>query len=230
MKKFIFEYPAKTLFPHFRYFFFCSIYLESNYGTKEKLKSRSKKGFCSIIIFALVVSFTAYLPFIAIAGENSEEKKSRAVSITDEIIQMRSGLAQTFIKPDSEITEDIFKNVCGAVGKRVKEISEKEGFMIRHAALKNRNPANAAKAEEIKLLEEFDKNRSLKDRWDTAEIGGKKYMRYSKPIFVEDACLSCHGSKDKRPKFIIEKYPNDRAYDFKKGDLRGMIEVMFYDQ
>ena len=48
-----------------------------------------------------------------------------------------------------------------------------------------------------------------------------------KPIFVEDACLACHGSKDKRPFFIVDKYPEDRAFDFKTGDLRGMVEVLF---
>jgi len=55
----------------------------------------------------------------------------------------------------------------------------------------------------------------------------KRYLRYMRPISVKQACIACHGSKDKRPKFIVEKYPNDRAFDFKVGDLRGMIEVIF---
>ncbi len=166
------------------------------------------------------------LPASLWAGDDLEARKVAAVRAADEIINMRSALAQTFIKPDTEITEETFKNVCGAVFKRAKEIAEKEGFKIRHAAVKNRNPNFAAKQDEIKILEAFDMDRNLKEKWDTIEIEGKRYLRYMRPIFVEQACLACHGPKDKRPKFIVEKYPNDKAYDFKVGDLRGMIGVM----
>lgn len=166
------------------------------------------------------------LPVNLWADEALEARKVGAITAADEIINMRSSLAQAFIKPDMEITEETFKNVCGAVAKRVKEISEKEGFKIRHAAVKNRNPNFAARPDEVNILEAFDKDRGMKEKWDDAEMEGKRYLRYMRPIFVEQACLACHGPKDKRPKFIVEKYPNDKAFDFKTGDLRGMIEVM----
>jgi len=158
-----------------------------------------------------------------------ETKRNRAVSVAEEIIQLRNTLARNFIKPDMEISEETFKNVCGAVSKRVKEIVETEGFKIRHAAVKYRNPGNAATRAEIDLIESFDKNREMVDRWDTVEVEGKRFLRYTRPIFVEEACLACHGPREKRPRFIIEKYPEDRAYDFKKGDLRGIISVMFQE-
>lgn len=171
----------------------------------------------------IILSVPAYL----FAEEGLEARKVAAITAADEIINMRSSLAQAFIKPDMEITEETFKSVCGAVQKRVKEIMEKEGLKIRHAAVKNRNPNFAARPDEVKILDAFDKDRGIKDKWDTVEMDGKKYLRYMRPIFVESACTACHGPKDKRPKFIVEKYPNDKAFDFKVGDLRGMIEVMF---
>ncbi len=58
-------------------------------------------------------------------------------------------------------------------------------------------------------------------------IEGRGYYRYSAPIYVEKACLACHGAKDKRPAFIVKKYPEDKAYGFKEGDLRGIISVTF---
>ena len=167
------------------------------------------------------------LPMLLRAAEEMDTKKTLAVTAAGEIISMRSSLATSLIRPDTKITEETFKEVCGAVAKRVKEISEKEGFKIRHAAIKNRNPNFAARPDEAGILEAFDKDRTLMDKWDTIEMDGKKYQRYMRPIFVEEACLSCHGAKEKRPGFIVEKYPNDKAFDFKKGDLRGMIEVMF---
>lgn len=177
-----------------------------------------RKGFAIISLMILSVS---------IAGaEKLESRKARAVSVADEIINMRSYLAGSFITPGAEITEETFKNTCGAVGKRVKEIMEAEGFKIRHAALKNRNPNFAANPGEAKILEEFDKDRNLKEKWDKVEIEGKQYQRYMRPIFVEESCLACHGAKGKRPKFIVEKYLDDKAFDFRAGDLRGMIEVL----
>jgi len=62
--------------------------------------------------------------------------------------------------------------------------------------------------------------------WDKTTINKKSYARYVRPIFVEPACLSCHGEKNKRPAFVKKKYPEDLAYGFKAGDLRGIIEVM----
>ncbi|MCC7202334.1 MAG: DUF3365 domain-containing protein [Nitrospirae bacterium] len=178
----------------------------------------------------IIISIVFMISFFSLpvhAQEETGSKKPGAISAADEIIQMRSTLAQNFIKPDMEITEETFKNVCGAVAKRVKEIMEKDGYKIRHASAKNRNPVNAATPEEIVILDTFDHNREIKGQWDEVETGGKKFQMYMKPIFVEDACLACHGAKDKRPQFIVDKYPEDRAYDFRTGDLRGMVEVMF---
>lgn len=178
-----------------------------------------------LVFFAVIVIASGAL------ADEAGDNKSKAVAITDEIINMRSSLAQAFIKPDTEITEETFKKVCGAVGKRVKEITEKEGVKIRHAAAKYRNPKNAAKPGEDEMLAKFQKDKNLKEIWTIyeekiADEGYRQYYYYAKPIFVEEACLACHGAKDKRPKFVIEKYPDDKAYDFRVGDLRGIISVM----
>ena len=178
-------------------------------------------------IIILTVFILTIFTYPAHAEDEVGAKKAGVVSAAEEIIQMRSTLAQNFIKPDTEITEETFKSVCGAVAKRVKEIMEKDGFKIRHASAKYRNPVNAATPEESSILETFDRNREIKGQWDITETDGKKFQRYMKPIFVEEACLACHGSKEKRPQFIVDKYPEDRAYDFKTGDMRGMVEVMF---
>lgn len=39
------------------------------------------------------------------------------------------------------------------------------------------------------------------------------------------SCLACHGMKTSRPNFVKESYPDDRAFEFKVGDLRGMYAV-----
>lgn len=151
--------------------------------------------------------------------------KTKAASAAAEIIEMRSGLAKSFIMPGAEVNEETFKKVCGAVGKRVKEINEKGEIKIRHAAVKYRNPVNAATAEEAALIEKFEMDKNLNEIEDTVEKDGKKFYHYTRPIYTEAACLACHGEKDSRPKFVVEKYPDDRAYGFRQGDLRGVISA-----
>jgi hypothetical protein len=57
------------------------------------------------------------------------------------------------------------------------------------------------------------------------ERGGESFFRYTAPIYVEKQCLACHGAKDKRPAFIVEKYPEDKAYGLEAGDFRGIISI-----
>lgn len=37
--------------------------------------------------------------------------------------------------------------------------------------------------------------------------------------------MACHGTKTSRPAFVKQNYPDDKAFDFKVGDLRGMYAV-----
>lgn len=176
----------------------------------------------------LILSMIMVTSSLAIAGgETLDEKKEKARETAAEITQMRSERARDVIGSETGITPAIFKEVCGKVGKRAKEIAKENGFRIRHAAVKNRNPKNAATEEELEIIERFAEDTSLKESTGSAVIEGREHYRHTAPIYVEKACLACHGDKDKRPAFIKEKYPNDRAYGFKEGDLRGIISVSF---
>ncbi len=159
------------------------------------------------------------------AKELVDAGKTKAKKIADEITDLRSVRAVSLLQSDKAITPDIFKEVCGPVKKKAMSIAKKEGVKIRHAAIKNRNPSHAASAEELSFHALFEKGEET-EIWDETTINKKSYKRYVRPIFVEPACLSCHGEKDKRPAFVKKKYPKDLAYGFKVGDLRGIIEVM----
>ncbi|MDP2689219.1 MAG: DUF3365 domain-containing protein [Deltaproteobacteria bacterium] len=170
------------------------------------------------IIAGVVMAATAVTGVWAAGGQEAAEKAAV------EIINMRSSLAKTFIQPDIAVTEETFKKVCGAVGRRVKELTE-TGLVVRHAATRNRNPVNAATPEEEELIRRFEADKGLGSITRGAERDGKKYYSFTKPIYVEQVCLACHGDKNKMPGFITEKYPVDKAYGFKEGDLRGIITV-----
>ena len=177
-----------------------------------------------ILITFLIITVTATVAFAG--GSGLEAKKVAAEDAAIEITRMRSERASTVIGSDSEITPATFKEVCGEVGKRVKEIAKENGFKIRHAAVKSRNPKNAATEEELLIIESFLKDASLTESTGSVMIDGKEHVRYTAPIYVEKACLACHGDEAKRPAFIKNKYPDDKAFGFKEGDLRGIISVL----
>ncbi len=155
--------------------------------------------------------------------------KDRAAAIAAEITGMRCARAATLLSPQDEsveITVEVFKKTCGVVAKRVKEISTEESLKIRHAAVKYRNPKSRATEEEAQMIAMFDSDRTVTGKLDRVEVEGRLYRRYSAPIFVERACLKCHGERAQRLGFVLKKYPEDRAWGFGVGDIRGIVSIL----
>ena len=54
-------------------------------------------------------------------------------------------------------------------------------------------------------------------------------LRYAKPIVMQAMCTACHGSTEQITPSVKAKleqmYPNDKAVDYKPGDLRGAVVV-----
>ncbi|MFZ5875896.1 MAG: Tll0287-like domain-containing protein [Nitrospirota bacterium] len=178
----------------------------------------------SVVALVLIVVGAAGSP--AGLAADADQKKVRAQEIAHELLSLRSALARTFISADTEVTEQTFQRVCAPVGARAKELAAQEGIVIRQTAIKNRNPAHAATLSEVAVLEGFLKDPAKQDQWDQIEMDGKSYQRYMRRIDVEEPCLRCHGPKTSRPEFLAKKYPEDKAFDFGVGDLRGAIVVM----
>lgn len=78
-------------------------------------------------------------------------------------------------------------------------------------------------------LARFDRDPELMGFWDKETLDQEAGTRYYRRINVEASCLACHGRKSERPGFIQQGYPQDLAYDFRVGDLRGMYAVFIPD-
>jgi arsenate reductase-like glutaredoxin family protein len=111
-----------------------------------------------------------------------------------------------------------------------KEVSKNfpENIKVRRVAIKYRNPNNKPDKKDLEILQKFEtslKNKSLKKRPVVVDVNGTK--RVYVPLIVEKACTKCHGDINKidpKVKSIIAKaYPNDKAVNFKEGDLRGAV-------
>jgi len=151
---------------------------------------------------------------------------AKAVQEIENLDGLRSGLASTLEGQTEAPTGQTFKEVCKPVGMQAKKLSKENGWKIKQIANKYRNPAHAPdNLHSTMALAKFEQNPELMGFWEPETLDGQPGIRYYRRINVEASCLGCHGAKESRPEFVKNKYPQDLAFDFKEGDLRGMYAV-----
>ena len=153
------------------------------------------------------------------------ETSASIVEKLNSFSQMREELAKSLSKPWSEVTENDFKAVCAPVGMAFKKWAETNGFQARQVSAKARNPKNLPTKFEQAISKQFERNPKLEHIESDFALNGHKGPSIAVRIRVAEACLKCHGKKAERPEYIVQKYPNDRAFNFKVGDLRGFYWV-----
>ena len=120
---------------------------------------------------------------------------------------------------------------ASGIAKKVNA-SYPKGVSVKRVSLKYRNPADKPTADEAKVLEQIQSDvaaHKTVPKMIVKEVAKNSYKVY-KPIFInKGVCLTCHGdAKTRDPeayKLIKEKYPNDKAVGYKKGDFRGAFVV-----
>ncbi len=182
-----------------------------------------------LIPLGLVLLVVCLYPGTALAQTDPAEL-SKAVQEIERLDAMRSGLASTLEGRSEEPTLQTMKEVCRPVGMRASELSQENGWQVKQIATKYRNPAHAPDNLHARIaLAKFQNDQGLMGFWDRETINGQPGTRYYRRINVEQSCLACHGLKNQRPSFVKENYPQDLAYDFRVGDLRGMYAVFIPD-
>lgn len=155
---------------------------------------------------------------------------AKAVESVEYLDQLRHGLASSLDGSTEPVTGETFKQVCRPVGMQAQTLSQENGWQVKQIAKKYRNPDHAPNSLDDKIaLARFQQDPDLTGFWGQALLNGQKGTRYYRRINVEASCLACHGAKGSRPEFVLDRYPQDLAYDFKVGDLRGMYAVFIPD-
>ena len=141
--------------------------------------------------------------------------------------QMRESLAATIDTPT--VDKSTFKRVCAPVGMRARELAAENGWTVQQLAEKYRNPAHALDAEAQEFHDTFAAADDTTEVWVRTRRNETEGWRYARRITVQPTCLHCHGPKEQRPDFVKQGYPEDRAYGFEAGDLRGLYTVFVPD-
>ncbi len=199
-----------------------------------KLIQKSHQVVISLfLVVGLGLLAIASVPATAIAAPiiPHPEELVHAVQEIESLDAMRTGLASSLEGSTEEPTLQTMKEVCRPVGMQAMQLSKENGWQVKQIATKYRNPAHAPESLHDKMaLAKFEQDHELVGLWDRETINQQTGTRYYRRIDVEASCLVCHGAKESRPQFVQKGYPQDLAYNFKVGDLRGMYAVFIPDE
>lgn len=184
------------------------------------------KYFNQVLIgFVVLILLLIANPSLAKA-QTDPAQLAKAVLEIENLDALRSRLASTLEGSTTEPTIETFKEVCQPVGMRAIQLSKENGWQVKQIATKYRNPAHAPdNLHAVEALAKLEKDPELMGFWELETIDGQQGTRYYRRINVESSCLVCHGGKNARPQFVKDQYPQDLAFDFNVGDLRGMYSV-----
>ncbi|MEA3228532.1 MAG: DUF3365 domain-containing protein, partial [Campylobacterota bacterium] len=178
----------------------------------------------SIILFLLI--FSAGHTYITI----SENEKIRdtilleeAKSITSLFKSFRKTYLDTFVNNHIDVNEQTIDLIPVKTSNDItlefaKSLDTR--VILRTVSDRPRNIQNRANPKEMKIITSFKNSHS--DQY-IFEKDPNYIYRYYEPLYITPTCLKCHGKKEDAPKIIQENY--DGAYDYKLGDLRGIISL-----
>lgn len=187
----------------------------------------------SVSAFSLVLTSCVHKKEVKVPQEKVEEIKAIGQKATKELMmELKSNLVKS-INREGMVGAISF---CADKAEEItKEFNNKLiNVKVSRVSEKYRNPENKPDEIDKKVLKYFEeklREGKLPPYYITAvkENGKVSYIFY-KPLRVNQFCLNCHGSVNKmKPeivKVIREKYPEDRAINYKPGDLRGAVKVV----
>lgn len=168
------------------------------------------------------------LPHGALAQADERPSGSTMAAVVESIEdldEMRSGLAASITQGDEPVDRTTFAEVCRPVGRRAAQLSAENPWTVRQMAVQYRNPAHEADPEARGIHRLLQEEPDVQAVWTRSRREGTEGYRYFRRITVERSCLACHGAEENRPAFVSEQYPDDRAFGFEVGELRGVYSV-----
>jgi len=177
-----------------------------------------------LIICSLFIS-TAY------ANDDLKQRAQKSKAVVEEFMGQLKGELESAMKAGGPVNAI---SVCKEKAPvMAKDLSAKYGWKISRTSLKTRNSSNAPDAWERKVLNDFETRKANGEDVDpmayfeAVNDNGKKSFRFMKAIPTVEVCLKCHGT-EVAPEVIAklrEAYPDDKATDFKLGNLRGAFTI-----
>ncbi len=195
-----------------------------------------RKEFFKTAIAGFVIAFLfLFLLFEIITKIVIREKISQARNIATTIIYYRHYLSD--VSPDIKIINphiSPFALTPAYVTDQVAKNLRQNKFYVKQVSDRYRNKMDEPKPFELKAIEYFKTHKNKKEYFKV--FGADKYFNqkhifYARKLVIEKSCLKCHGIPYKDVpapiyKKIVKVYGN-RAFNYKLGDVRGIISIVF---
>ena len=163
------------------------------------------------------------------------EKISQARNIATTIIYYRHYLSD--IAPNVKIINphiSPFALTPAYVTDQVAKNLRKDKFYVKQVSDRYRNSMDKPKPFELNAIKYF---KTYKNKKEYIKVFGpdkyfnQKHVFYARKLMIEKSCLKCHGIPFKDVpapiyKKIVKIYGN-RAFNYKVGDVRGIISIVF---
>jgi len=194
----------------------------------------SKMKIALIIIIAQIAILIPGYVIIknSITDLSIQESVDKARKSAQQLIAMRGYMAT--IAPYVKFTNPKLSRWAATPAYSGRNVAAKltktAGFYIKQTSLKYRNPMNKPNNDEKRILNIFEKDKSLPEYFEIGKNNkGEEVIRYAKPLKIKKGCLKCHGIPNKEVpphlyKALVHDYGNV-AFNYKVGDIRGMVSV-----
>ncbi|MBS3900144.1 MAG: DUF3365 domain-containing protein [Dethiobacter sp.] len=150
--------------------------------------------------------------------------RNKASALTEQFVSMRSLIAENQQRINFDAAGNFeFRHLNpAAAGKGVSEFfAGRTSYLIKQTRLNARNPQNLPDAFEREALSNFAENPGLTELYRAYMLNGKPVFRYITPIYLEEACLACHGEPAGKPDVV--GFPRE---GLRGGELAGAISVL----
>lgn len=158
----------------------------------------------------------------------SEEDQASLIHLGDSIsMEMQNTLMQNVSGAIKRGGTDYAVEFCSTHAMPlIDSIADNLNVYIQRLSDKNRNPDNALQTHTDSLA--WERVKSENSDFIEQDKNGEVY--YYKPILIAmPTCIKCHGGTtditESTRKSIALKYPDDKAVNYKMGDLRGMWKI-----
>lgn len=152
------------------------------------------------IAFVLISTVFYYFNYTKQVSSLKSNLQSQAKSILDFADVLLESRNEKFFSGESPEVPQIIQN---SVFEKFTKVSGGKVF-FKEASKAPTNEKNLATKYEAQTIEEFAKNRKLKEIVKTVNKGGKEYYMLARPIIAEDRCKTCHPTWTKGDVIAIE--------------------------
>lgn len=196
------------------------------------------------------------LPVMAVwltACHPSAKEGAQEVVAEDTELQLKEALHTQINDTSRQLTQQAFQALSSVLMAQIKSngaaaavgfcnlnalpitdsLAKQHGVQIKRLASRNRNPLNAANAQESEWLTGWEKSLQAGETLaPKTEVLGDSIHWFGAIVLNQPACLQCHGAPNTDIAAatlakLNELYPNDQAQNFKLGELRGMWKISY---